>query len=149
VGYSGSPSGSLSSPARSDGGESIVSQAGSDASSSASIKSEAAQLLGLSLQQDTTEEEPNASFVRVVYRVLVENWEAWSKILGMLKSPCASTHDEETILKLLEEMKGGEKVVGTYVCQAIDQAVLFKKHELVKRLKHLKLTLSGEETKSN
>jgi hypothetical protein len=56
-------------------------------SSNYSVKAETAQLLGVPLRDgDAVDDEHETSFVRMVYGVLAENWEAWSNILRLIKA---------------------------------------------------------------
>ncbi|KAJ0397275.1 hypothetical protein P43SY_006535 [Pythium insidiosum] len=112
-------------------------------SSNFSVKAETAQLLGVPLQDgDALDEGQDKSFVRVVYGVLVENWEAWSNVLRLIKARTTTKQEEDFILHALRSVRGGDTVVRTYISQAIQFASQFKKRSLVKQLEGLRRELS-------
>ncbi|TMW60808.1 hypothetical protein Poli38472_000850 [Pythium oligandrum] len=139
---SGSPV--TSSPVYSESGESVMTD--SSVGSNYSVKAETAQLLGVPLRDgEATEDGQDKSFVSVVYGVLVENWEAWSNILRLIKARATSRQEEEFIMNALRSMKGGDVVVQTYISQAIKYAQDFKKQELIKQLETLQKQLVSSE----
>jgi hypothetical protein len=76
-----------SSPGPSEPGDAITAVNDSLTSSNYSVKAEAAQMLGIPLHEgDKTADDDKPFFVRQVYGVLVENWEAWSTILRLIKA---------------------------------------------------------------
>lgn len=76
-----------SSPGPSESGDAIATVNDSLASSNYSVKAEAAQMLGIPLHEgDKSADDDKPFFVRQVYGVLVENWEAWSTILRLIKA---------------------------------------------------------------
>lgn len=138
-----SGSSTASSPVHSETGDSVMSDA--SVGSNFSVKAETAQLLGVPLRDgDALGDENDKSFARVVYGVLVENWEAWSNILRLIKARSISKQEGEFILSALSSMKGGGVVTRTYIQQAIRHAALFKKHDLITHLEQLQSKLDAE-----
>ncbi|DAZ96772.1 TPA: hypothetical protein N0F65_005770 [Lagenidium giganteum] len=128
-------SSTTSSPVHSDGGDSIMSD--TSVGSNYSVKAETAQLLGVPLQEGDSSVGQSESFVRVVYKVLVENWETWSAVLRLIKSRTISADEEAFILNSVQAMKGGDVVAQTYVRQSIEHAKQFKKQKLVTALEKI------------
>lgn len=129
-----------SSPIHSESGDSTLSEG--SIGSNYSIKAETAQLLGVPLRDgeavfESSSEGDDKSFVRLVYGVLVENWEVWSNILRLVKARTTTKQEDEFIINALQSMKGGDVVVCTYIEQAIRHATEFKKHVLIGQLQKL------------
>ncbi|RLN94478.1 hypothetical protein BBJ28_00006208 [Nothophytophthora sp. Chile5] len=122
-----SGSSTVSSPGVSESGDSVMTD--SSVGSNYSVKAETAQMLGIPLHDgEFVEDGQHSSFVRLVYGVLVENWESWSTIIRL---------ENEFVLNGLRSMKGGPTSVKTYIEQAIRLSEQFRKKVLVRQLQQL------------
>ncbi|OWZ21625.1 Integrator complex subunit [Phytophthora megakarya] len=129
-------SSTISSPGRSDSGDSVMTD--SSVGSNYSVKAEAAQMLGIPLHDgDFAEDEKSSSFVRLIYGVLAENWEAWSTIIRLIKARSTTQQEKDFVVSGLRSMKGGPTAVKTYIEQAIHYSQQFRQKALEQQLKQL------------
>ncbi|RMX68805.1 hypothetical protein DD238_004262 [Peronospora effusa] len=130
-----SSSSTVSSPGRSDSGDSIMTDS---SGSNYSVKAEAAQMLGIPLHDgDFVEDEKSGSFVRLVYSVLAENWESWSTIIRLTKARSTTQQEKEFVVSGLRSMKGGPTARKTYIEQAIQYSKQFRQKALEQQLRQL------------
>lgn len=131
-----STSSTITSPGRSDSGESVMTD--SSVGSNYSVKAEAAQMLGIPLHDgDLVEDDQGVSFVRHVYGILAENWESWGTIIRLIKARSTTQQENEFVVSGLRSMKGGPTAVKTYIEQAISFAKNFRQKGLEHQLRQL------------